>query len=282
MLRRTFLATLAAPLLRAEFSVKLPNKSDALRFGLIGDSGTGGDRQYAIAKLLAESRQQFPYNFVLMMGDNIYGSKTPADYRRKFETPYKPLLDAGVKFYAVLGNHDNSDQVNYALFNMSGKRYYTFSPRPDVEFFAVDSNYMDPEQLKWLEGQLEHSKATWKIPFMHHPLYSSGHKHGSDVALRQVIEPMFVKYGVSAVFAGHEHFYERIKPQNGIAYFTSGAAGKLREGNIRTRSELTAEGYDKDCSFMLLEISGDELFFQVIARDGSTVDQGNVSAVHRK
>jgi hypothetical protein len=78
---------------------------------------------------------------------------------------------------------------------------------------------------------------------------------------------------VDAVFAGHEHFYERIKPQKGIYYFTSGAAGKLRRGNIR-RGELTAAGFDQDLSFMLIEIDGDRMHFQVIARKGETVDSG--------
>jgi len=93
------------------------------------------------------------------------------------------------------------------------------------------------------------------------------------VDLRVLVEPMFVKHGVNVVLAGHEHFYERIKPQQGIYYFTSGAAGKLRKGNIR-RSTLTATGYDQDLSFMLMEIDHDELHFQVIARTGATVDSG--------
>ena len=181
-------------------------------------------------------------------------------------------------FHAVLGNHDNSSQVNYGPFNMGGQRYYTFSPRPDVEFFALDSNYMDPAQIRWLETSLQKSKARWKICFMHHPLYSSGEKHGSDVALRQVIEPLFVKYGVSLALAGHEHFYERIKPQKEIAYFISGAGGQLREGNIRSRSELEAKGFDDDLSFMLMQVSGDKLDFECIARDGSTVDKGEITA----
>ena len=113
---------------------------------------------------------------------------------------------------------------------------------------------------------------------MHHPLYSSGEKHGSDVALRQVIEPLFVKFGVSLALAGHEHFYERLKPQKEIAYFISGAGGQLREGNIRSRSELEAKGFDDDLSFMLMEISGDKLDFECIARDGSSVDKGEITA----
>jgi hypothetical protein len=93
------------------------------------------------------------------------------------------------------------------------------------------------------------------------------------VDLRQLVEPLFVKHGVDVVLAGHEHFYERVKPQRDVYYFTSGAAGKLRKGNIR-RGPLTAAGFDQDLSFILMEIEGDQLHFQVIARTGATVDSG--------
>jgi hypothetical protein len=87
------------------------------------------------------------------------------------------------------------------------------------------------------------------------------------------VEPILVRHGVDVVFAGHEHFYERIHPQQGIHYFTSGAAGKLRRGNIR-RGALTAAGFDTDYSFMLIEVVGDRLHFQAISRAGTTVDEG--------
>ena len=77
------------------------------------------------------------------------------------------------------------------------------------------------------------------------------------------------------VFAGHEHFYERVKPQHGIAYFTEGGSAKLREGNI-TRTDLTAKGFDTDRSFMVAEIAGDTFYFQAIARTGALVDSGTV------
>ena len=64
-----------------------------------------------------------------MMGDNMYGGDSAKDYDKKFEAPYKPLLDAGVKFYAALGNHDDPNQRFYKPFNMNGERYYTFKPR---------------------------------------------------------------------------------------------------------------------------------------------------------
>jgi 3',5'-cyclic AMP phosphodiesterase CpdA len=131
---------------------------------------------------------------------------------------------------------------------------------------------MEPDQLEWLEKELKASGSDWKIPYFHHPLYSSG-MHGSQIELRTLLEPLFIKYGVDVVFAGHEHFYERIKPQHGIWYFTSGGAAKIRRGDIR-KTDLTANGFDRDRSFMLAEIAGDQMFFQTISRDGTTIDKG--------
>ena len=241
----------------------VPNKPNGtLKFAVIGDSGTGDANQYRLAKVFTDIYQRFPYEFVLMMGDNLYGGSSEKDYRRKFEEPYKPLLDAGLKFYAALGNHDEPNQRYYELFNMGGERYYTFSPKRGVRFFALDSNLMDPQQLEWLEKELAKSGSDWKICFFHHPPYPSGSRHGSDAALRKQLEPLFVKHGVTVVFTGHEHFYERIKPQKGITYFVSGSAAKLRRGNISERSRLTAKGYDQGYTFMIVELAGDELHFQ--------------------
>ena len=129
--------------------------------------------------------QRFPYEFVLMMGDNMYGGENARDFQRKFEIPYKPVLDKNVKFYASLGNHDSTNQRMYKLFNMNGERFYTFRPKPGVRFFALDSNYMDRTQLQWLEKELAASGSDWKIMYFHHPIYSSGGAHGSDTALRE-------------------------------------------------------------------------------------------------
>jgi len=90
---------------------------------------------------------------VIMLGDNIYGSKSPSELQKKFEIPYKPLLDAGVQFYAALGNHDDTNERFYKFFNMNGQQYYSFK-KGNVQFFVLDSNYMDPKQLAWLEKEL--------------------------------------------------------------------------------------------------------------------------------
>jgi predicted phosphodiesterase len=255
-------------------TVAPPVEKDGVLFAIIGDSGTGTRSQFDIGKQMANARATFPFEFVIMLGDNIYGSERPQDFVQKFEKPYRTLLDMNVPFYAALGNHDDPTQRYYKPFNMNGERYYTYT-KGDARFFALDSNYMDQKQLKWLEDELARAKDRWKIAYFHHPLYSSGGRHGSEVDLRTQIEPLLVKYGVDVVFAGHEHFYERIKPQHGIYHFTAGGSAKLRKGDIR-KTALTAAGFDTDYSFMLAELTKDAMRFQVLSRVGKTVDSGTL------
>jgi len=257
----------------APVTLTLPNKDDSVRFLLVGDTGTGTRQQNELAQLMLRYHQAFPFEFALLVGDNMYGSEKAADYKKKFEDVYRPLLDRKVKFYASLGNHDESNQRFYEHFNMNGEEYYRIK-KGDVAFYALNSNYMDKKQLQWLEEQLAKDTSAWKVAFFHHPPYSSGGKHGSETSLREVIEPLFIKYGVNVVLAGHEHFYERIKPQKGIYYFISGAGGKLRKGDVKKGSPLTAKAYDADMSFMLVEMTKEEMHFQVISRTGETVDSG--------
>jgi 3',5'-cyclic AMP phosphodiesterase CpdA len=231
--------------------------------------------------MLARDQDTFNFKVVLMLGDNIYGSDTPQDFVKKFELPYKSLLEPGVKFYASLGNHDSPKQTEYKPFNMNGKRYYTFRPKRGIRFFALDSTFMDKEQLEWLEKELADSESDWKIAFFHHPLYSSGARHGSDLKLRAALEPLFVKYGVNMVLSGHDHVYERMKPQKGINYFVIGNSAKLRAGNIRLASSLTAKAFDRDLSFGVMEIDADALYFQVVSRKGETIDSGSILRVRR-
>jgi hypothetical protein len=266
---------LALPLAAAAQELRLPNKEGSLKFAVLGDTGEPSAGQVAIARQMAAWRGRFPFTFALMAGDNLYGSEKARDYERKFAVPYKALIDGGVKFYASLGNHDDDGQIQYKLFNMNGQKYYTFKPQNGIRFFALDSNYVDQKQLQWLDKELTASGSDWKIAFFHHPLYSSGATHGSAELQRNLIEPVFIKHGVNVVFMGHEHFYERIKPQKGVAYFIIGSSAKLRKGDLR-KSPLTAYGNDTDYAFMLVEIVGDEMYFQTINDKGNTLDAGSI------
>jgi hypothetical protein len=265
----------AAP---AAAETPMPNRPDSLKFAILGDFGTASRGQLETAAEMARVHQRFPFELVITVGDNLYRSQRAQDFVRKFESPYKPLLDAGVKFYASLGNHDSREQTRYKLFNMDGKLYYSFkASKQSARFFALETTSLNPDQVAWVQKELADSREDWKIPYFHHPPYSSGERHGSQSSIREVVEPLFLKYNVSVVFTGHDHFYERLKPQQGIVYFVTGAGGQLRRGNIDRSTGLTAKGFDTDYSFMIAEIEGDEMFFNAIARTGAVVDSGVIT-----
>lgn len=265
-------------------TLALPNSGRSIKFAIIGDSGRGSKEQIEVAQRMEEYRQRFDFKFALMVGDNIYeGPATETDYRLKFEEPYKPLLDAGVKFFAALGNHDDTNQIFYKPFNMGGQRYYTFVPPVDpitrwdtrVRFFALDSTYVDRDQSRWLAKETGESRAEWKIAFLHHPLYTSGRYGLAARGIRFGLESTLVTGGIDIVFSGHEHIYERAEMQQGILYFITGGAGSLREGDAK-KSPLIARGYDRDYHFMLAEINDDGFFWQAINRVGVTIDAGSL------
>jgi hypothetical protein len=263
---------------------ELPNRDGSLKFIVIGDFGNGSRQQMELAQQMAKLRERFPFEIGITVGDNIYGSNNADSLRSRFEVPYKPLLDAGVKFYASLGNHDDRElQRRYTLFNMGGEFYYTFkAPEQDVRFFALESSQLTVQQIGWLERELTGSSERWKIPYFHHPLYSSGERHGSQDSLRKILEPIFIKHGVAVVFAGHDHVYERTKPQNGIVYFVVGSSGQLRRGNLDRSTGLTAAGLDTDQAFLAVEIDGDQMFFNAIARNGKVVDSGVITRTQQQ
>lgn len=247
-------------------------RPDSLKFAVIGDAGDGGQPQYEVGRQMWTSWAAFPFEFVLAVGDNMYGRQEPQDFVTKFEKPYQPILAAGVRFFGVLGNHDRPENRFYPGFNMGGERFYTFVQQ-HVRFVVLDTNLMDPKQLAWAEQTLREAPEAWKIVCFHHPLYSDGGRHGSNIELRVLLEPILVKYGVSVAFAGHEHIYQRTVPQKGITYFIEGSSGQLRKGDLR-RTALTAAGFDQDRTFMLVELKGDEMSFRTITRTGVTVDSG--------
>jgi len=284
LIRRAILTLCLLPLLigatrGSETTVTLPNEQGSLKFTVLGDFGTADQPEYELAERMVNVCAGFKVDFVITVGDNLYGAGRPQDFKRKFEDPYKPMLDQGVKFYATLGNHDSRAQRYYKPFNMDGKLYQSFkAPRQSVRFFLLDSTYPTPEQIDWLDGELKGSNEAWKIVVFHHPIYSSGGRHGSDLELRKTLEPLFIKYNVSVALTGHDHFYERVKPQHGIAHFVVGSGGRLAPGDIDKASPITAKGFDTDRAFMAVEISGDTMYFNAISREGRIVDSGTITS----
>lgn len=258
----------AALLLAAQCLAQSGAPEPPLRFGVIGDSGTGGSGQKRVAAQMVKVNAEKRWEFVLMLGDNIYETGKPSDFERKFKRIYRPLMDAGVKFHATLGNHDTVHpdakkgmvQVNDPAFGYVGSQdEYVFEAGPApggrrlARFLTINSEaWMDAIAME-NEGELKYRKDRltawldeaadyrWNILFLHHPLYSYtqgpilgfiSRGHGPETELREVLEPLLVGK-VDIVLAGHEHFFQKILPQKGIHYIVSGGGGKVRKGAIR-------------------------------------------------
>ncbi len=263
-------------------------------FAVIGDSGCGCSEQRDVANRLIQWHSEKPFNTVLMLGDNIYGkdSRTRGGSRHLFEERfdeyYSPLTKLGVKFYAVLGNHDMEtkngiDEIaDRSRFNILGsKGYYSFTPdiqiddRPLVQFVGLNSVTIDEDkdQVAWLGRTLTDGKAIWQIPFFHHPIYTPPGKHEDEVDVRNQIENVLIAAGVKVTFAGHNHFYARMKPQKGVMHFVSGGGGRtlktpIKDGNTVETQELN--------HFLFWEASPDKLRFWAVPSSGEPFDSGEI------
>lgn len=266
------------------------------RFAALGDSGTGKKKQLQLAEKMLEIQEKTKFSLLLFLGDNLYEDGSPKAIEKKFLRPYGPLFENNVELRGAIGNHDarndNGVLLQQMIFGMGAKTYYSFSKNNSlVEFFGLNTTllakkkiyYEGIEQLNWFEDKISRSKARWKITFMHHPLYSSAKRHGFDkgknamiLRVRDKLEPIFVKHNVKVSLHGHDHVYERTKPQQGVQYFVSGAGGKLREENLQTDGPFYGFGNDQVLSFMLFSIRRNELTFWSIGSDGEILDSGKI------
>ncbi|MCU1386392.1 MAG: hypothetical protein JWL71_5089 [Acidobacteria bacterium] len=247
----------------------MPSIRGGTVFAIMGDSGSGDQAQQAVAQAMLtyfNTARHFP--FVLMLGDNLYDD----DYTNEFSVPYKPLLDRGVKFYATLGNHDRDLEIHFKPFNMNDVDRYSFD-QGNARFAVLNSNHpADPLQLKWFDQVYADAGTKWRIAFFHHPLYSSGqHAAESRDVIRPALEPALTRNHVDVVFSGHEHLYERIKPQQAVKYFVSGGGGRyLYDYKPSTFDEIGLSEHH----FMVAQIAGDRLLFEAITHTQQVIDCG--------
>ena len=292
--RRSFLAVLvggglAGSLLlgqqtRAQQGNARSIPGESLRWLAVADTGGGNEEQRSVGRAMTAVNRARPVDLVVLGGDNIYPNGDISQAKEKFTIPYKGLLDAGVPFHAVLGNHDirtanGNPQIAYPPFGMTG-RWYTLRRGP-VEFFMLDTNVNADwgRQLPWLREALAASKAPWKVVVGHHPIYSSGF-YGNDEVARDRLAPLFRTARVQLYINGHDHNYERSKPLAGTTYLVVGGGGaylrdvspgpnSARAISVHSFAELTA-GKDT-LEIQAWDVNGRSIDRAVLDRSGKVV-----------
>lgn len=271
---------------------------EPFHFVTIGDQGCGCPAQKKLSERMLDWHEKYPFSVVITTGDNIYGKGFGVRggsrllFQERFDSYYKPLLDRGVKFYATLGNHDNEtnngkDEIrDKQRFNILGDDgYYSFSPsvevdgKPLVTFFALNSTRLlefgeDPSQISWLSKTLAESEALWKIAYFHHPLHAPEGAHKAEKELKEGIENILRAAGVQLTLTGHNHYYARMKPEDGILHIISGGGGRDLKKPVKTAlTDNAVEAYH----FLYLEVLPDKIYFWSIPESGGPLDEGTIT-----
>ena len=307
LLKSTLLAGGAAALGGAvRLDAAEPAPGGLLRFGVMGDGGSGSDAQLQVAARMLESHRNAPWEFALTLGDNVYENGEPEFFDSKFVDVYRPLLDDGVRIHASLGNHDvrtrgGRDQIAEEAFGfVDGKDEYEFAAGPETadgkqlaRFICLNSTRWveavdegDKRELVQLRGALrerlrEVDKYRWNVVYMHHPVHAFVKKtfgfsrgHGSSRELQAALEPILVEHGVDLALAGHEHFYQKIRPQQGVHHLISGGAGKLRDGVKRKHDDVAFAAVEYH--FLEVDLDEDSLRFRAVDDMGGTLHRGAI------
>lgn len=210
-----------------------PAPGAVLRFVVYGDVRGGHDVH---ARLVASILDEAPA-LVLSTGDLVLRGSDEGDWQRFFEVTASLL--ARVPYYPVAGNHDlgqSGDErrrMNEIFLLWPGPadrpawgHWYAFDVA-GVHFVMLDSNaYQHAEQLAWLERDLEAARARGVhaiFAAVHDGPYSRGlHRGNADAVERYV--PLLARHGVTVLFSGHEHLYQRGRA-GGLHYMVSGGGG---------------------------------------------------------
>lgn len=218
---------------------------DDLLFWVVGDSGTGEQRQQDVHQSMIDyvAYNNLDLDIYLHVGDMAYSNGKDDEFQEHFFEMYEPTLRNTV-CWPAMGNHEggtSKGKYGYGPYydsyivptrgevggEPSGtEAYYSFD-YGQVHFIVLDSFDLDRTPVgamaSWLISDLEKTHAEWIVAFWHHPPYTKG-SHDSDkesqlIEMRQYIQPILENGGVDLCLTGHSHIYERSMLMDG-AYET--------------------------------------------------------------
>jgi Calcineurin-like phosphoesterase len=191
----------------------------------VGDFGVGGSTERATGKAIKTWEADHPASLLLTLGDNDY-TESPPTFRRNWRDAFGWLGSAGVRPRGTLGNHDvrvQHGRYEFDALRMPSSHYER--SLPDFDLFVLNSNSVGNRQTRWLRRHLAASTATWKIVSLHHPPYTCG-GYTSNPAVVSRWVPLFERFGVTLVLAGHDHNYQRFAARKGVTYVVHGGGGQ--------------------------------------------------------
>ena len=253
--------------------------SNKLKFLVFGDTRTFPNDHDNVAKAMISkytSDEKFQ-TLLFCVGDLVTNGDSESQWDKQyFDQQYSNIikLHSEVPFQAAIGNHEGSGKLfqRYFPYPFVDGRYWSFNYGP-AHFIVFDQYRRSiddiEKELKWLEEDLANSDKKWKFIFLHEPGWTAG-RHENNMGVQDFIQPLCEKYGVSAIFGGHNHYYARAVV-NGIQHITTGGGGAPLYEPEEGHPNVVL--INKVHHFCTVEIDGNELLFSAISAEGEVFDE---------
>lgn len=239
----------------------------------VGDFGVGGKNERRLGRKMRNFEADHPAAALVTLGDNDYTESPPA-FRRNWRDSFGWLSGAGVGVAGTLGNHDvrvQRGRYQFEDLDMPRARYQRVIG--NVHLFVLNSNRArSAGQTAWLERRLAASTARWQVVSLHHPPYTCGvYRSHPDVVANWV--PLFERYDVDLVLAGHDHNYQRFAPHRGVRYVVHGGAASTRPLARCPAGYPRRVAASERRGFLYLVAGDDRLRGRAVTRRGRVIDR---------
>jgi hypothetical protein len=237
--------------------------------------------QVAAGMIAAYTEDEALQSFLLSVGDLVASGNSESDWNNQFFNPAYPNIEemlATLPYQSCMGNHEGSGAlfVKYFPYPFISGRYWAFDYGP-AHFTVVDqyTGYSPgTNQYAWIEYDLAHTDRPWKFICLHAPGWTAG-DHSNNINVQNYIQPLCKRYGVSIVFAGHNHYYARAVV-DGIQHITTGGGGAPLYSPNPSYPYIVSSA--KAHHFCAVEIDGDVLRFQAINTAGAVIDSFTITS----
>lgn len=230
---------------------------------------------------------------LLLLGDLVYNSGTPEEYRDCYAPTYGKFL---ARSYPAPGNHDygvpgGSGYYSYFADRAGPERrgYYSFDLGA-WHIVSLNSNIdmaRGSAQETWLRADLAANRGRkCTLAYWHHPRFSSSNAHGDDTRSTDIWRTLY-EFKADLILVGHDHVYERFAPQDpdgrpdpaaGPRQFTIGTGGASLYGFAAPKPNSEARGAAFGVSRFVLEEGRYSWQFLPVT-PGAFADQGTANCV---
>jgi len=253
----------------------------SISLAFAGDIVVYGDSQHnqEAHQLIVNEILKTQPSIVFRVGDMVNDGDSPEQWQTLRTISQK--LFKTVEYFPALGNHEKESPLYFENFPyLHNQKWYSVE-RQGIHFIVLDSNaelQVGSAQYQWLESDLRGIKdeTKFKIVIFHHPLFGVSMHQEDEKGLKPILMPLLEKYGVNAVFSGHDHNYARFE-YKGIIFITTGGGGSNLVN--QTRSSPYLKKFVKTWHYCVITPDENFLSVRVLDISSAVIDEFEISSL---